>query len=106
MALEVLTAPYTSSPHQKTIFEPCGISQLCSVAELKGQQISTSTVFMLSGTETLLCQLSEFVWCHRDSFPPLTANLYINIHKRRRREGTLQVQETVMSSSFSCSAAA
>lgn len=56
VALGVLTAPYTSSPRQKTILAPCGISQLCSVAKLKGQQISASTVFMLSGTETM-CQL-------------------------------------------------
>lgn len=60
----------------KTIPAPCGISQPYSVAELKGQQISTSTVFMLSGTETP-CQLREFIWCHRDFFSPPIANLYI-----------------------------
>lgn len=59
----------------KTIPAPCGISQPCCVAELKGQQISTSTMFMLSGTESL-CQLREFICC--DFFPPPPiANLYI-----------------------------
>lgn len=63
-------------PLPKTIPARCGISQPCSLAELKGQQISASTVFMLSGTETQ-CQLKEFIWCHRDFFSPPTATLYV-----------------------------
>lgn len=85
----------------KTIPAPCGISQPCSVAELKGHQISISTVFILSGTETP-CQLREFTWCRSDFFPhPLLIYIYT-----KGKEGALQTQETVTSSSFSCSAAA
>lgn len=50
---------------KRKIPAPCGISLPCSVVELKGQQISTSTVFMVSGMETL-SRLKEFIWCHCD----------------------------------------
>ena len=56
------------------------------MVELKGQQISSSTVFMLSGMETT-SKSKAFMWCHCD-FSPLL--LFINT---KGEEGALQTWE-------------
>lgn len=43
------------------------------MVELKGQQISSSTVFMLNGMETT-SKSKEFTWCHCDFFPIVFIN--------------------------------
>lgn len=78
---------------------PCGLSTPRSVVELKGQQISSSTVFMLNGMETT-SKSKEFTWCHCDFFPIVTFYKYKGGRRSSANTGD------VTRSSFSCSGAA